>query len=421
MALALSGCSLSQLYTSHNPRRRSFIAYWPPPSNDGHLRLAVKDVIDVKGVVTTAGSAYFARTHPPATEDAACLKIARERNVRIVGKTNLSEFAISPSGVNDHFGTPRSPLSKNPKLIPGGSSSGSATAVADDMADVALGTDTTGSIRLPAACCGIVGLKTTLGLVPMKGVYPIEPHLDTVGPLAKDISHEVQGMDLLERGFAEKYRSAQAEHPSARGITVGRLYLKGTSSDIDKAVDAALARAHFHVVPLSKSFREAWEQAAKDAATVASAGAWMSDREYGSKSGVSARSKIVIAVGKIAYSTGAYQKALERRLVWQREIHQIFQHVDLIALPTIQKRPPKFQPFVRSALFEAEVLGLQNTAAVNLAGNPALAVPVPMSDPTVPVTSLQFIAPLRREAALLNAGRLIESHQPPPSKPVPAS
>ena len=93
------------------------------------MRLAVKDNIDMKDVVTTAGSEYFAKTSHAATSDAECLAIARERNVQIVGKTNLSEFAVAPSGLNEYFGTPKNPFSKLRKFIPGGSSSGSAVAV----------------------------------------------------------------------------------------------------------------------------------------------------------------------------------------------------------------------------------------------------------------------------------------------------
>ena len=176
--------------------------------------MAVKDNIDMKGVVTTAGSEYVAKTSQPASRDAKCLAIARERNVQIVGKTNLSEFAVAPSGLNEYYGTPKNPFSKWRRLIPGGSSSGSAVAAADGLADVAFGTDTAGSIRVPAACCGIVGLKTTFGLVSLKGVLPVEPkHLDTVGPMAKDVDHVVQGMDLLQNGFATQYRRAVAAKP----------------------------------------------------------------------------------------------------------------------------------------------------------------------------------------------------------------
>ena len=234
----------------------------------------------MKGTVTTAGSQFLAETSRPATRDAACLEIARERNVQIVGKTNLSELAVAPSGLNDYFGTPKNPITRKRRRIPGGSSSGSAVAVANDLADVAFGTDTTGSIRLPAACCGIVGLKTTYGLVSVKGVYPIESHLDTVGPMAKDVAHTVVGMDLLERGFAAKYREAVAAHPSAKSIKIGRLYLTGTDPKIDQAVDAALAASGFQVVRLGDAFKANWVQAQKDGTTIAAAGAWISDLKF---------------------------------------------------------------------------------------------------------------------------------------------
>src|ERR1700693_5502431 len=156
---------------ANRSRDHAFIVYWPPPENSKQLRLAVKDLIDMKGVVTTAGSEYLARTSPPASQDAKCLELARERNVQIVGKTNVTEFAVTVSGKNSYFLTPRNRPDGKHKFIPGGSSSGSAVAVETGMADGAFGTDTAGSICLPAACCGIYGLKTDFGLVPIKGVF----------------------------------------------------------------------------------------------------------------------------------------------------------------------------------------------------------------------------------------------------------
>jgi len=377
------------------------------------LRLAVKDLIDMKGVVTTAGSEYVAETSPPATSDAACLMISRARNVQIVGKTNLSEFAVAPSGVNDFFGTPRSPLSKNRKLIPGGSSCGSAVAVANGLADVAFGTDTAGSIRVPAACCGIVGLKTTFGLVSLQGVFPIEPeHLDTVGPMGKDVDHVVQGMDLLQNGFAARYRAAIAAKPSATKIRIGRLYLSGTDPKIDQAIDDALVGAQFQVIPLDQVFKEKWNRAEKDGITLAAAGAYISDRKYFDKlMGVSARTKAIIALGAFDFATN-YQNSLRRQVAWQQALDQIFRRVDFIAVPTLQKLPPRI-PML--ALSEMQVLHLQNTVAVNFAGNPALAIPIPLNDNIVPVTSLQLIGPKLSEANLLNAGRLIEATRSQPA------
>jgi Asp-tRNA(Asn)/Glu-tRNA(Gln) amidotransferase A subunit family amidase len=403
-----TGCSNLQKHTAPGSPDRAYIAYWPPAADDHRLRLAVKDLIDMKGVVTTAGSGFFAKNNPPAARDAKCLEIARERNVKIVGKTNLAELALGVSGINSYFGTPRNRVAGKPKIIPGGSSSGSAVAVADGSADVAFGTDTGGSVRVPAACCGIAGLKTTFGLVSLKGVHPVSPkYLDTVGPMAKDMTHLVQGMDLLQRGFAGRYASAVAARPSARGIRIGRLYVDGTDPKIDRAVDDILAAKGFKVVVLDKTFKARWEQAEKDGNTIASASGWVSDGQYFGKSGISGLTKAVLALGAIEYKT-SYPAAVKRRAEWQRTLRRAFKKVDIIALPTLKTLPPKVPFWGGNAAFEALVLTKQGTVAVNFAGNPALALPIPVQDETVPVTSLQLVGPRLSEAQLLNAGRLIE-------------
>jgi amidase len=373
------------------------------------LKLAVKDNIDVRGMVTTAGSERLARHSAPADKDAPCLAIARQRNVEIVGKANLSEFAVAPSGFNEYFGTPPSPLSSSEELLPGGSSCGSAVAVASGLADVAFGTDTAGSIRVPAAWCGVVGLKTTHRLVPIDGVFPIEPeHLDTVGPMGKDIAHTVQGMDLLQDRFAALYATAMAAHPSAQGIRIGRLTIRDTDPKIDQAVDEALAKTGFQVVRLDENFRKEWEQATQDGNAVAAAGAWISDKRFRYSRGVSARTKSVILAGRIAYRI-SYNKAVARQAAWQNTLKEIFSKVDFIALPTVQVTPPPIPLNFKIGLLEAIMLDRQNTVAVNFAGNPALALPIPLHDANVAVTSLELIGPRRSEAQLLNAGRLVEA------------
>jgi Asp-tRNA(Asn)/Glu-tRNA(Gln) amidotransferase A subunit family amidase len=333
--------------------------------------------------------------------------------VQIVGKTNVTEFAVTVSGRNGYFRTPKNRADGKHKFIPGGSSSGSAVALETGMADVAFGTDTGGSIRLPAACCGIFGLKTTFGLVSTKGVFPISPkYLDTVGPMAKDMPHLVQGMDLLQRGFASQYRNAVEAQPSAKDIRIGRLYVDGTDPAIDKAIDEALAAKGFKVTILNKVFKEKWAQAQKDGKTVALADAWISDQKYASKSGVSATAKTVINMGRLEYALN-YKSALKRRAAWQRDLRQVLKKVDFIALPTLQKLPPKFPFFGSSVVFELMVFDMQNTVGVNFAGNPALAIPIPMPQQRKPVpdTSLQLVGGRLSEAELLNAGRLIESKQ----------
>ena len=375
------------------------------------MRLAVKDLIDVKGVVSTAGSEYISKHNVPALRDAKCLEGAREKNVLLVGKTNLSELGVAPSGLNRYFRTPKNPLNRRVNLIPGGSSSGSAVAVADGLADVAFGTDTAGSIRVPAACCGVVGLKTTFGLIPLKGVFPIEPeHLDTIGPIGKDVPHTAKGMDLLTPGFMHKYEAAVAAKPSARGIRIGRLYLDGTEPKIDQAVDESLRRAGFKVVKLDSRLKSDWNQAESDGTAVAAGGAWLNDRFWADKPGITARTKAVLALGEITYNL-AYEPALRRQKPWQRTLRRVLMRVDFIAMPTLNGLPPRVPPFLGSPLFETRILGLENTVAVNFAGNPALAVPVPVNDKIVPLTSIQLIGRPRDEAGLLNAGRLIEASQ----------
>jgi amidase len=411
VALALlNGCSALPGFGNKLSGNRAFIKYWPPDPNSKELRLAVKDNIDMQGVITTAGSEYFLKTHKPAEKDAACLELARARNVQIVGKTNLTEFAISPSGFNEYFGTPKNPLRKGiiPGLIPGGSSSGNAVALASGMTDAAFGTDTAGSIRVPAACCGVVGLKTTYGLISLKGVYPIEAaHLDTVGPMGKDIEQTVRGMDLLEGGFAGKYAATKAARPNGQSIRIGRLKLKDTDPNIDAAIDHALAQTGFSVVKLDDSLRAKWEQATKDGNTVASAGCWISDQRFQFALGVSARTKAVIRLGQIAYAT-TYRGALARRHGWQQTLRSVFENVDFIALPTLQTMPPSVPINLKIGLLEAQMLNIMNTVAVNFAGNPALAIPVPLRDQKIRVTSLQLIGRDFAEAELLNAGRLVE-------------
>ena len=407
LASFLTGCSTSVVGLSKLPGNRAFIKHWPGDADSRMLRVAVKDNIDMKGVITTAGSELFDKTHQPAEQDATCLAGVRRDYVKIIGKTNLTEFAVAPSGYNEYFGTPVNPLRRS--AIPGGSSSGNAVALADGMADVAIGTDTAGSIRVPAACCGVVGLKTTYGLISLKGVHPIEPrHLDTVGPMARNIEDTAKGMELLQPGFAGKYAAEKKQWPDARKIKVGRLKLKGTDPNIDHAIDDALAKAGFQVIQLEPEIADAWDQAKADGNIVAAAGAWMSDDKYALALGVTARTKTVILAGQVTYTT-TYKAALSRRAAWQKTLANVFQNVDFIALPTLQKSPPDMPLLnLRIGILEALVLTTQNTVAVNFAGNPALAMPVPVQHEKVPVASLQLIGPRLSEASLLNAGRLVE-------------
>src|SRR2546423_1793584 len=162
-------------------------------------RLAVKDLIDVAGVPTTAGSRAVADTARPAGAPPPRLAGAPAAHAPTRGQAKLHQLAVGAPRRQPWFGTAANPL--DPDRVPGGSSSGSAVAVATREADVAYGSDTGGSVRIPSACCGTAGLKTTHGRIPLEGVWPLALSLDTIGPMARDVAGVVLGMQLLEPGF----------------------------------------------------------------------------------------------------------------------------------------------------------------------------------------------------------------------------
>jgi aspartyl-tRNA(Asn)/glutamyl-tRNA(Gln) amidotransferase subunit A len=209
--------------------------------------VAVKDLIDVAGLRTTAGSPMFFGDKP-AEEDACVVTKLRLSGAEIIGKTNTHEIALGVTGVNPHFGPVRNP--HNLGRISGGSSSGSAAAVATGMAFAALGTDTGGSIRIPAALCGVVGLKPTLGRVSTRGVLPLSWNLDHVGPLTRSVKDAalllqvMAGYDALDPACADVTVDDYGVHLE-EGIRDWRVavgvgeYIETADPVILKAVDEA--------------------------------------------------------------------------------------------------------------------------------------------------------------------------------------
>ncbi len=157
------------------------------PSPLAGLPVSLKDLFDEQGQQTRAGSKALDDV-VPATEDAVVTARLRAAGAVLVGRTNLTEFAYSGLGLNGHFDTPRNPWDRGTGRIPGGSSSGAVVSVTDGMAAVAIGTDTGGSVRIPAALCGVTGLKPSTGRIPLDGVYPLSATLDSVGPIAPSVT-----------------------------------------------------------------------------------------------------------------------------------------------------------------------------------------------------------------------------------------
>ncbi len=351
------------------------------------VRLAVKDLIDVAGAPTTAGCKAVADRAQPAAADAACLSGARAAGASIVGKANLHELAFGATGENPWFGTPTNPLDAS--LVPGGSSSGCAVAVATGAADVAFGTDTGGSVRVPSACCGTAGLKTTSGRVPLDGVWPLSPTFDTVGPMAGDVAGLVAGMALLEPDFV-----VEAWEPAA----VGRLRLPADPA-IDEALDAALAATGWRVVDLTVP---EWRTEGWVASVLLLAEAWVSDREVLERApeGVGPRPTERLLTGRDLAPADVHL-ALEAVERWRATVARLFEQVELLALPTMGIAPPALGD-------EQGENGLVDcTLPVNVAGIPAVSIPVPTTGRRVPA-SLQLVGPWGAEARLLAAAADVE-------------
>ena len=357
-------------------------------------RVAVKDLIDMAGLPTTAGSRPVADTARPAERDAACLAGLRTAldagRARFAGKTNLHELAYGISGINAAFGTPVNPL--DPRRMPGGSSSGSGTAVAAGEADIAYGTDTGGSIRIPAACCGITGLKTTWGRIPLAGVRPLAPGLDTVGPMARDVAGVIAGMTLLEPGFTVA---------SASPRSVGVLAIDADPR-ITAAIDDALRTAEFDVVPVRVP---GLDKVIAASITVLDAQAWQANRDLVAAAGDQLGSDVRDRLKLSSMITQAQVTAAEAVIAgWRETLDDLWQQVDMLAAPTLLGLPP----LLEEAHLMPKLRAL--TSPVNAAGVPSLALPLPVRarDAGPIPANVPLIGPRDGEERLLAAGARLE-------------
>lgn len=357
------------------------------------LRIAVKDLIDVEGVPTTNGSRVIASTAAAAEADAACLAGARAAEALgeavITGKTNLHELAFGVTGINPWFGTPVNPL--DPTLVPGGSSSGSAVAVAGGEAEIAYGSDTGGSIRIPAACCSVVGLKTTRGRVSLRGVLPLAPSLDTVGPMAATVALAARGMAMMDPGFGG---------PGEPASTVGRLRLPAEAW-IDSALDAALgAYASATGAKVVDVALPGWTRATSATMTILSSEAWGVHaclwREHAEElsADVGRRLELASLLGR-----GEVAAAWETGRDWVRQLDELFASVQVLALPVLAEEPP-------AVAQAARLTDIRYVAPFNLSGSPALALPVAGAG-RFPAC-LQLAGPARSEETLLATGAVVE-------------
>jgi aspartyl-tRNA(Asn)/glutamyl-tRNA(Gln) amidotransferase subunit A len=392
------------------------------------VTLGVKDLFDHVGRPTTAGSSFLRQ---PATATAPALQRLLDAGAVLVGRTGLHEFAYGFSSENDWWGPVRNPW--DPATSPGGSSGGSAAAVTAGLVHIGLGTDTGGSVRVPAALCGLVGLKVTHGRIPITGVFPLAPSLDTVGPITRTVGDAAAAYAVLAGHDPDDPWSApQPVDPPLR-LTLDGLRIAVPSPWVDRGLD--------------RTQRQGWERFVGD---LESRGAVVVPVRHPAIDATAVADGAYAEVGAVhrtwfTEDPGRYGPAIRDRLgaalertvdelaealAWRAGLRHVFAEVlagvDLLATPTVAA--------LRKMIGEATVEARDGaepyrpalswfTVLVNQAGLPALALPLgPGHDGDGPPPSVQLIGRWWGENALLGVGLALEEagvagFTPPPPLP----
>jgi aspartyl-tRNA(Asn)/glutamyl-tRNA(Gln) amidotransferase subunit A len=351
----------------------------PAEPRDG-VRLAVKDLLDTEGLVTTYGSAIFSDHVPTSTAES--VRLAEAASYVNVGKTNLHEFAYGITSENPHFGTVPNPAA--PGRIAGGSSGGSAAALAAGLADAALGTDSGGSIRIPAACCGVVGFKPTFDLVPTNGCFPLAPSFDHVGPMART----VEGCVSLFEALVPGYESVELD--GLEDLAVGVAWIDEADPLVAERVSEVAAR-------FPRQHTVEWPRPAigplfmHEVATV--------HRELYAEQGELYGEEVAVKIERcLAVSDAEAAQAERARAEYRERCDELFGGLDLLLTPTLQCVAP---PVGIGDLALRERL-IANTLPFNTLGWPALAVPCGPAEDGLPA-SIQLVGRPGSDAVVLAA------------------
>lgn len=374
--------------------------------------IALKDLIDTAGIRTTGASALFEDRVP--TEDAEVVRRLHEAGAVMLGKLNLHELAYGGSGVVGHFPASRNP--RNAAHICGGSSSGSAAAVGAGLCYAALGSDTSGSIRLPAALCGIVGFMPTYGLVSLRGVIPLSSSYDHVGPMTRTVRdaalvlQAIAGYDPADITSAvlpvPDYAAAlDAEGPRPR-IGVARPHF---FADLDAEVAAAIERALGVLAGLGAELRDI-ELAVDDDRTVFRAESYAFHRRWVDQSPERYQAETLrrIRTGE-AVTAADYIEKWQHLQQLRRGFGAQLAGVDLVVTPTVAVPAPSFAELEANpdALRPRELLLMRNTRPFDIWGTPGLTVPCGTTSAGLPI-GFQIAGPIGADAQVLQLGAAFE-------------
>ncbi len=352
--------------------------------------VAVKDLLDTAGLATTYGSALFA-DHVPVVS-AAAVQLLEAGGYAVAGKTNLHEFAYGISSQNPHYGTVPNP--RAPGRLAGGSSGGSAAAIAAAEVELALGTDSAGSIRIPAAWCGVVGFKPTHGVVSVEGSFPLAPSYDVVGPLASS----VEGCERLLRVLAPGFQPVELE--SLEELEVGVAWLDQADPLVRERVAEAAAlfpRRREIDLPPAPANRSDFMREAGDVHRALFPG---NEELYGDN----VRGKIERCLRVSDVEAAAAER---ERAEYRERFAEAVGDLDLLLTPTV----PFVAPPADVDELEIRSGGISLTYPFSSLGWPALALPCGPAEDGLPA-SVQLAAPAGRDALVIAAGRLLSRRRP---------
>jgi len=387
------------------------------------IPIAVKDLFETQGIRTTAGSKFFKDYIP--SKDAFVITRLKENGVIILGKTNTHEIALGVTTNNPHFGACHNPWDLD--RIPGGSSGGSAVAVASGMALAALGSDTGGSIRIPASLCGVVGLKPTFGRVSVRGVFPLSWNLDHVGPLTRTVkdaalilqviagydSEDPYSVDRLVDDYSAGIENGVKGQRIA--LAVGE-YIANADPEVIDAVDLAalvLEKLGAHVEKVDVSFLYA-AALANSLMTPADGAAYHQQRLADHPDWFGADVRQRLEAGRNMTST-EYVLARRTQTEVKHRLGKFFEQYDLLLIPSTPIPAPLIAG--NDAVEQARRL-TRFTSPFNLTGLPALSIPCGFTESGLPI-GLQIVSRAWNESSVLRAARAYErqtdwgSHRPP--------
>jgi aspartyl-tRNA(Asn)/glutamyl-tRNA(Gln) amidotransferase subunit A len=347
------------------------------PSACAGIPVSIKDLFDVAGQITRAGSVALT-DRPAATADASSVARLRQAGLVLIGRTNMTEFAFSGLGLNPHFGTPLNPWNRAAQHIPGGSSSGAAVSVADGMAHGAIGTDTGGSCRIPAAFTGLVGFKPTARRIPRDGMIPLSSSLDSIGPIARSVSC-CAWLDALLAG--EPVPDAQPVALAGLQFAIPRTVVL---DDMDRHVAAAFADAIARLINAGAHIEEIDVPQFADLPAINAKGSLASAESYAwhrallstRKRSYDPRVLSRIEAGA-ALSAADYIALREARSHFIARVNQRLAGFAAWLMPTVPVIAPRVSDLeLDVAYYRTNTLVLRNSSIVNFLDGCAISIPI---------------------------------------------